>query len=1198
MVQQGFFLDDDEEMAPQEPANQKYSLRKQIVPYICSTQEDFKEERDFLLKNIFPQIDQICRNRGASFSPVDIRWSDTDDSVSNGHLLKLNLDYICKCSPFFICLLGETYGPYRPVDSPPFPRRIPKSPEEIDEVESWIDRNYFIAASAGYNWILKEAHQNNSIPELEIIQAAFFNDNKHCHFYFRQPEHLDHKYGHLSKDERDCLSVVHKPDSEYADLNIRDLKQRIVKKGLPVKYFKTFEELGNHVLKDWTAIIETLYPPLTFDSKILGSEEYQEWIANETFADFRRQLFIKSPEYNSLMNEITDFANSISEDAFLEEEEQLSIYRSYSVTSSLRKKKQADAKYKSMLLLQGDRGCGKSTLIANWLHRFMIDFPNVKVIYQYIGSSAKSRDIAIFMRRCIEELRTEYLRPDSEIDGPTLLDDNVPWTFHDVAQAFVAALSLGPCVLVMDGLDEIASSLGITSREIKNFSWLPFPLPSQCRLICTTCRSDLSYFSLSKRTDVRSQTIPLFDSLKIRLNFLEDYMQQYYDHLKHLPGYEKQITDIKLTTRPLFLSTLATEMQTFEIYTNLEKYLDDTYDHCSSFRDLCVRCFNRWTREHSWQKECLFLDSTDEEPELEFEGWVPDVLRLLAVARTGLTQTDLFGLLEQLGYTGRKVLTSFKWLQFKSCIGNLIYEKPDGLIQFSHHHIRETVEYILLHTLKPGATDVMTRTDPEKAWKEQKKKYHCAMAKYFMQQPFSQRIMEELPWQLMMAGDVDSLVKVLTDPIVIEKMLDNKKLNPSNKLELAYYWSLLKNLDVSAAAEYQKLLMKIGVINTMYPDEKPTHSEELPTDRDSVMDDLPLSVITGTDGKCTPPLFTPVSIPTINSPPPTDREQLSVIEESMSTTDSDTDYKAEIKREMDRKFESTPKTSSVKGEVIDTIFLTEAKAKHDAIETEHDDKDGTKGGNLSYITKLTWLISDLLKDLGYIYVTERILLALNSKLDKSYPLPLETQLIHAKIQERLGMYETDKQRSERWYRKSLRTVMNISDLEEDDPFYMDLQNIKGLDCSQECGNLPLRATILFNIGLLRAKQEDFLLSETNLRQALNMRELWYGKSHPLVSEVLFVLAGIMGNPRNRKGTVKIQEECRGKDDITVANTLFELGKLLQDEISFQAKCEAVRLLRRALDIKTSKLVLNIISYNIIYHIIYYSIYYIILYRIL
>lgn len=59
----------------------------------------------------------------------------------------------------------------------------------------------------------------------------------------------------------------------------------------------------------------------------------------------------------------------------------------------------------------------------------------------------------------------------------------------------------------------------------------------------------------------------------------------------------------------------------------------------------------------------------------------------------------------------------------------------------------------------------MTRTDPEKAWKEQKKKYHSNMAKYFMQQPFSQRIMEELPWQLMMAGDVDALVRVLTDPM-------------------------------------------------------------------------------------------------------------------------------------------------------------------------------------------------------------------------------------------------------------------------------------------------------------------------------------------------------------------------------------------------------------------------------------------------
>lgn len=264
MVMEGYFSDEGEDEDPEQ--NQKFHIRKPVKPYICSTPGDFTEERNFLLENVFPKLCEICKARGGYFSPVDIRWENDDDNVIGGHLLKLLLDYICKCCPYFICLLGETYGPYRPLESPKLPRRMLSIREDAD----WLDKNYLIAASAGYGWVLQEGHQNTSLTELEIVQAAFLNNCKHCHFYYRQPEHLMHKYGDLPQDERERLSQIHLPDSEYADLNIRDLKQRIVNKGIPVKFFKTLEELGHHVMKDWTEIIENVFPILEYPIEILG----------------------------------------------------------------------------------------------------------------------------------------------------------------------------------------------------------------------------------------------------------------------------------------------------------------------------------------------------------------------------------------------------------------------------------------------------------------------------------------------------------------------------------------------------------------------------------------------------------------------------------------------------------------------------------------------------------------------------------------------------------------------------------------------------------------------------------------------------------------------------------------------------------------------------------------------------------------
>ena len=67
-------------------------------------------------------------------------------------------------------------------------------------------------------------------------------------------------------------------------------------------------------------------------------------------------------------------------------------------------------KNKSVMVVKGDRGLGKSTLVANWVRQFSLENPEVKVICHFVGSSGRSRDVTTFLRRCITELREEYLK--------------------------------------------------------------------------------------------------------------------------------------------------------------------------------------------------------------------------------------------------------------------------------------------------------------------------------------------------------------------------------------------------------------------------------------------------------------------------------------------------------------------------------------------------------------------------------------------------------------------------------------------------------------------------------------------------------------------------------------------------------------------------------------------------------------------
>ena len=63
----------------------------------------------------------------------------------------------------------------------------------------------------------------------------------------------------------------------------------------------------------------------------------------------------------------------------------------------------------SILTLVGERGCGKTAIVANWVKHFRKEYPRLKVISHFVGSSALSADITSFLRRVTYELRGEFV---------------------------------------------------------------------------------------------------------------------------------------------------------------------------------------------------------------------------------------------------------------------------------------------------------------------------------------------------------------------------------------------------------------------------------------------------------------------------------------------------------------------------------------------------------------------------------------------------------------------------------------------------------------------------------------------------------------------------------------------------------------------------------------------------------------------
>jgi tetratricopeptide (TPR) repeat protein len=309
--------------------------------FISSTFRDLQEEREHLIKKIFPEIRSLCRERGITFTEVDLRWGLTDEDVVLGQVVRTCLEEIDRCRPYFIGITGERYG-YVP-----------------DVVEIYKDADLL----KRYPWIEDAAIEASSIIDLEFRHAALNERNgdpstgaqeakrrggeeSNARFFFRRQ-----RKGHESSESAEDLARLEK------------LKERVRDAGLPVEEFRDPVSLGEMVHDELLAILER-----DFAGAVAPSPLEEERGRHRAFAESRRHAYIPNQEY---LKQLNDWAAG--------DEPPLVIY--------------------------AESGSGKSALFSFWCEQHRRRNPEAFIVEHYVGIGAGDSDHLAIIRHVMSEIK-------------------------------------------------------------------------------------------------------------------------------------------------------------------------------------------------------------------------------------------------------------------------------------------------------------------------------------------------------------------------------------------------------------------------------------------------------------------------------------------------------------------------------------------------------------------------------------------------------------------------------------------------------------------------------------------------------------------------------------------------------------------------------------------------------------------------
>lgn len=521
-------------------------------------------------------------------------------------------------------------------------------------------------------WLLN--YPNRSVTELEILHGVFGAEkvSGHSYFYFRNRDYVERSAG----GERNQFEA----ESADAITRLENLKQKIRDSQTNGVYslrenYSGPEELCEWILEDFTKLIDRLYPKEATPDAL-----DQEAARHEAHARSRRNAFIGRDD---LINRLNQHAIGTGHP----------------------------------LVLTGESGCGKSALLAEWVHRWRESNPDDFVLQHYVGSTSHSADWQGVVRRIVGELKRAF-----DLEGDIPNDDNALRLALNEWAGKVAGRKR--IVLVVDALDQLADEGGALK-----LGWLPTFFPNNFRVVVSSLTGP-GLDVLSKRR-WSGLEVPVFTE-----NEVGSAATAYFQLFSKAPSSEMidRLQSTAAARNPLYLRAVLDELRQFGRLEELQK-TTETYLSARGPAELFDLILTRWEQD---------FDQAGETPR-----FIRNALCLIACSRFGLSEAELLDLLAQ----GEHPMPHRHWAPFYLAAENALSQNA-GLLRFGHQYLRRAVES---RWLKHSET---------------KKAYRLVIANYFARRELGPRTAAELPWQLKQSAENDRLRATLNDLNLALEILD------------------------------------------------------------------------------------------------------------------------------------------------------------------------------------------------------------------------------------------------------------------------------------------------------------------------------------------------------------------------------------------------------------------------------------------
>ncbi|NCB74506.1 MAG: DUF4062 domain-containing protein [Clostridia bacterium] len=509
---------------------------KNVYVFISSTFSDMHAERDYLVKNVFPELSEWCEERRIRLVDIDLRWGVTRADSEAKNALLACLKNIDECRPFFLCFLGQRRG--------------------------WIPLRADVSAATIKDYPGLEPYlEKSSVTEMEIEHAllapmlrtigedeSFPSPVSHALFYLRKDGYL----ANLTDLQKKIYTNAGLSDAESQDAELASFKDRIKSRSDKVTEYDC-----------------------RFDSGIISSELLSEGneAARGRLTDFSacgrqlRELIIESlkaeieKEYPAqAFRELSTLEAGLEQqELFMERSREGYIPRSGDFD-------ELDAHISSLenglFILSAPTGLGKTMLLSNFVTKLRTI--GKKVTARFCGASDLFTDGYGLWKSVFDEY---------EIDCPP----NYSELRRNIADLLSALAEKGENILILDAVNQL-------SDGAEMLTWLPRALPAGLKILISIKEDETSLPLIDRlkgESGVTLSAVHPFTDKKDRYALIEAYLERYLECDNNL------ITSLTLTgtanltelrTGNNKLSTLniasLTKLQTFYCYNNELSELD------------------------------------------------------------------------------------------------------------------------------------------------------------------------------------------------------------------------------------------------------------------------------------------------------------------------------------------------------------------------------------------------------------------------------------------------------------------------------------------------------------------------------------------------------------------------------------------------------------------------------------------------